>query len=195
MAFQYLGTGGTVNLFNLIFNQILKISPSLLYKYATLQDQVLNLILLPHVILFIFLLGFGWGVIPQNKGLRYLVMIVTYIFVVTQGWYGTFLVPLLQIWFWIMLVTGLFLFFAFKIIHPATARKLGDAAAKAAMDAGKRMGKDKQVERLAEELTSVQRRMSEQQPHIQNNPGAAQVYAQLQQREFALKRKIKQLGG
>lgn len=195
MAFEYLGTGGTVNLFNLIFNQILKISPSLLYKYTTLQDQVFNLILLPHVILFIFLLGFGWGVMPQNKGLRYLVMIVTYIFVVTQGWYGTFLVPLLQVWFWIMLATGLFLFFAFKIIHPATARKLGDAAAKAAMDAGKRMGKDKQIEKLSQELSNVERQMRTHQPHIGENPGAAQVYAQLEQRKFEIERKIKELEG
>jgi len=194
MAFTYL-TGTTVDLFNLIFNQLLKISPSLLYKYTTLQDQVFHLILLPHVILFIFLFGFGWGVIPENKGLRYLVMIVTYIYVVMQGWYGTFLVPLLEVWFWITLVFGIFIFFMFRLIHPSTAQKLGGAAAKMAMDAGKKMGKDKQIEKLSEELTSVQRQMQTHYPHIRDNPGAAQVYAQLEEHEFELKRKIKELGG
>jgi hypothetical protein len=195
MAFTYLGSGGSINLFNLIFNQILKISPTLLYKYTTLQDQVFHLILLPHVILFIFLFGFGWGVIPENKGLRYLVMIVTYIYVVMQGWYGTFLVPLLEVWFWITLVFGIFIFFMFRLIHPSTAQRLGGAAAKTALDVGKRMGKDKQIERLAEELTSVQRQMRTHYPHIRDNPGAAQVYAQLEEHEFELKRKIKELEG
>jgi len=195
MAFEYVGTGSSVNLFNLIFNQILKVSPSLLYKYTALPDQVLHFILLPHVILFIFLFGFGQMVISENKGLRYLVMIVTYIFVVMQGWYGTFLIPLLEGWFMITLVIGLFLFFMTKILHPATAQKLGMATAKMAKDAGKRMGKDKQIEKLSEELASVQQQMQRHYPHIGDNPGAAQVYAQLEQHEFELKRKIKELGG
>ena len=53
MAFEYLG--GSLDLFRLIFEQILKISPTLLYKYPTVQEQVFYLILLPHVILFLFL--------------------------------------------------------------------------------------------------------------------------------------------
>lgn len=195
MAFEYLGTNGSVNLFNLIFNQILKVSPSLLYKYTDLPNQVLHFILLPHIILFIFLFGFGYMVISENKGFRYLVMIVTYIFVIMQGWYGTFLIPLLEGWFMITLVIGLFLFFMTKILHPATAQKLGMATAKAAGDIGKRMGKDKQVEKLAQELSNVEKQMRTHQPHIGDNPGAAQVYAQLEQRKFEIERKIKELEG
>ncbi len=195
MAFEYLGGGSSVNLFNLIFNQILKISPSLLYKYTALPDQVLHFILLPTVILFIFLFGFGQAVIPENKGLRYLVMIVTYIFIVTQGWYGTFLIPLLEGWFTITLVIGLFLFFITRVIHPSTAQKLGTAGAKIARDIGKNMGKDKQVESLAKELANVESQMRRHEPHIGDNPGAARVYAQLENRKFEIERKIKQLEG
>lgn len=193
MAFQYLS--GSLDLFNLIFTQILKISPTLLSRYTTLQDQVLHLIFLPTIILFIFLFGFGYMVIPENKGLRYLVMIVSYIFIIMQGWYGTFLVPLLEGWFMITLIIGLFLFFMTRILHPATAQKLGMAASALAKDVGKNMGKEKQIEKLAEELVSVQKQMQRHYPHIGDNPGAAQVYAQLEQREFELKRKIKELGG
>jgi len=193
MAFEYLS--GSVDLFNLIFNEILKIGPTLLYKYTTIQEQVFHLILLPHVILFLFLFGFGWAIIPENKGLRYLVMIVAYIFVVMQGWYGTFLVPLLEVWFWISLAFGLFLFFITRIIHPTTAQRLGGAAGKLARDLGKSMGKEKQIEKLEEELEYIRKEMREHKPHIEDNPGAAQVYAQLKQREFEIKKKIKQLGG
>lgn len=192
MAFEYL-SGGSVNLFTLIFKEILRISPTLLYKYTSIQDQVLNLILLPHVILFLFLFGLGWAIIPENKGLRYLLMIVTYIFVVTQGWYGSFLIPLLQIYFWITLAFGLFLFFITRIIHPATAKGLGKAAGGLARDIGKRMGKEKQIERLEEELRHVRKDMKKHEPHIKDNPGAAQVYAQLTRQEFEIKRKIKEL--
>jgi len=120
-------------------------------------------------------------------------MIVTYIFVVTQGWYGSFLIPLLQTWFWIVLVFGLFLFFIFRIIHPFTARRVGSAAGKLARDVGKRMGNEKQIERLEEELKHIRKEMKEQKPHVKNNPGAAQVYAQLTRQEFEIKRRIKEL--
>ncbi len=193
MAFEYLG--GSVDLFRLIFNEILKISPTLLYKYTTIQEQVFYLILLPHVILFLFLFGFGWAVIPENKGLRYLVMIVTYIFVVMQGWYGSFLVPLLEVWFWITLVFGLFLFFITRVIHPATAQKLGRAGGKLAREMGKRAGREKQIEVLEEELDHVKSQMRTHRGHIKDNPGAAQVYHMLEQRKFELERKIKKLGG
>jgi hypothetical protein len=194
MAFDYL-SGGSIDLFRLIFQEILKISPTLLYKYTTVQEQVFKLILLPHVILFIFLFGFGMFVIPENKGLRYLVMIVAYIFVVIQGWYGTFLVPLLEVWFWLMLVFGLFLFFISRIIHPAAAKELGKAAGLVAQDIGKKMGKEKQIEKLAKELEHIEKQKQKYLPHIDDNPGAAQVYAQLEQREFEIKRKIEKLEG
>lgn len=192
MVLGYASTG-SVDLFRLIFEEILKVSPSLLYKYSTLQEQILNLILLPHVVLFLFLFGLGWAVIPENKGLRYLIMVVAYIFVVVQGWYGTFLIPLLQTWFWITLIVGLFLFFMSRILHPLTAKGLGATAGKLAHDIGKSAGREKQIERLEEELKQVKRDMREYKDLIKTNPGAAQVYAQLSGREFELKRKIKEL--
>jgi len=192
MAFQYL-TGGSVDLFNLIFNQVLKVSPTILYKYTVIQDQVLHFILLPHVILFLFLFGFGQAVIPEHKGLRYLVMVVTYIFIIMQGWYGTFLIPLLEGWFTITLVFGLFLFFATRILHPATAQKIGMAAASLAKDAGKEIGKDKQIEKLADELEHITREIENYKQHEKQNPGAARIVAQLMERRYRIERKIKEL--
>lgn len=193
MAFQYMSS--SLDLFNLIFNQILKISPSLLSKYATVQEQTVQLILLPHLVLFLFLFSFGWGIIPENRGLRYLTMIVSYIFIIMQGWYGSLVVPIAIAWFPMLLIFGLFLFFMFRIIHPVTAQKLGNVGADIAREFGKKMGKDKQIERLAEELSNVQRQKQNYRDSIDKNPGAAQVYAQLEQREFELKRRIKELEG
>lgn len=192
MAFEYAAVG-SVDLFRLIFVEILKINSSLLYNYPTLQEQILNLILLPHAVLFLFLFGLGWAIVPENKGLRYLIMVVAYLFVVIQGWYGTFLIPLLQTWFWITLVIGLFLFFMSRIIHPFTAKNFGSSAGKLAHEIGKNAAKEKQIEALQDELKQIRKDMKEYKPNIQTNAGAAQVYAQLSGREFDLKRKIKEL--
>jgi len=193
MVFEFL-SGGSLDLFNLIFNQILKVSPTLLYKYSTIQDQVLHLILLPHVILFIFLFGFGQAVIHEHKGLKYLVMLVSYIFIVMQGWYGTFLIPLLEGWFMITLAVGLFLFFMTIIIHPATAQKLGNVGAGIARNIGKEMGKEKQTQKLAEELEHIEREIIRNEELVrEGHQGAAQVVASLKQRKWAIERKIKDL--
>ena len=192
MAFEYL-SGGTLNLFNLIFNQIFKISPTLLYKFTTIQDQTFQLILLPHVVLFLFLFSFGCGIIPENRGLRYLVMIVSYIYIVMQGWYGSLIVPITLAWFPLLLIGGLFLFFIFRIMHPVTAQKLGTAGALVAKDMGKRMGKDKQIERLEEEVRHLDEEMNRYRGHIGSDSGAAEAYRQLDKRKFALERKIKDL--
>ena len=39
-----------IDLFDLIFREILKISPNVLYNYTLIQDQILYLILIPTVI-------------------------------------------------------------------------------------------------------------------------------------------------
>lgn len=124
----------TVDLFTLIFEEILKIAPNILYKYGLLQDQVLYLIFIPHVVLFLFIQAFGMGIVPpkkdktENKGLRYLVMITAYIFIIYQGWYGSILVSLMQTWFEIILIFGLVVFFLAKIFPPWQIKQVGDAA-------------------------------------------------------------------
>lgn len=147
-----------LDIFRIIFEQILRIDPSLLYKYSTIQDQLLYLVFIPHVILILFIYAFSIAtvarVIGPHKGLRYLVSIVAYIYIVWSGWYGTLLVPLLLGWFWIALVLGLFIFFVSMIISPARAA----AGVKLAGEAGKMLAK-KPAERktLENEIEDLQR--------------------------------------
>jgi hypothetical protein len=157
MAFQYLS--GSINLFNLIFTEILKVSPSLISKYTNVQDQVLNLILIPHVILFLFIYAFSIGIVGRitggHKGFSTLVGVISYIYIVWNGWYGTFLIPLLNAWFMIALVFGLILFLVTVVVHPARGPALTNLGKEVGKMAGKKIGesinKDKKVELLYRE--------------------------------------------
>ncbi len=105
-----------INLFQIIFEEFLKISPNLISNYSTIQDQLLYLVLIPHVILFLFLAAFGLGLMGRvfgkpHHGFQLLVIIISYIYIVWSGWYGSFIVPFTITWFLIALVIGLFLFF------------------------------------------------------------------------------------
>ncbi|OGI12413.1 hypothetical protein A3K64_01110 [Candidatus Micrarchaeota archaeon RBG_16_36_9] len=196
MAFNYLS--GSSDIFNIVFNQILKISPNLLSKYITIQEQTLQLILLPHLVLFLFLFSFGWGIIPNNRGLRYLVSVVSYIYIIMQGWYGSIIVPISIAWFPLLLIFGIFLFFAFKIIHPVTVKGLGEAGASIAKDFGKRIGKDKEVERLYRELEHIEEQIGRQNTILKDAPsnsGAATAVQQLKNRKYEIKEKIRRLEG
>lgn len=68
------------DLISLILNDILKISPTLLSKYYTPQDQVIYLILIPSVVLFLFLYAFSkqivGRIVGEHPGFEYLVSIV-----------------------------------------------------------------------------------------------------------------------
>ncbi len=144
----------TIDLFRIIFEEFLKISPDLISKYATIQDQLLYLVLVPHLILFLFLYGFGIMLIHEHAGLRFLLLITSYIFVVWGGWYGSFFIPLTIGWFYIMLIFGLFLFFISKILHPFTAKNIGAQVAKPLAESiGHHLiGKEKEREALEEEI-------------------------------------------
>lgn len=149
MAFQ-------ISILQIIFTEYLKISPDLLSKYSTVQDQLVYLFLIPHLILLLFLFGFGLMIIQEHKGLRYLTTIVAYIYIVYAGIYGTLLVPLSISWFYIMLVFGIFLFFISKIFHPLQAQRLGQQiGGKIGASIGKSLGKEKEIEKLEDELKYV----------------------------------------
>lgn len=188
----------TVDLFTLLFQDILQISPSLLYKYTTIQDQIFNLIFLPHVILFLFLYGFGMMLAPEtgNVGLRRLVTITAYIFIVYQGWYGTFLIPLMQTWFTIMLVFGLALFLISRIVHPFTARTIGKTVGSAVgKEAGKQLGKGKALAALNKELDNSEKELNRTKSRLnavsaQGNPFE---HARLLAKKAELEEKIRLL--
>jgi len=188
-------------LFNLIFVELLKISPNLLSQYYTIQDRIIHLLFLPHVILFLFIWGFGMMIVPPSgdnsmKGLRYLVSVAAYIFIVYQGWYGTFLIPLLQTWFYVMLIFGLFLFFISKILHPVTAKKFGDVGKAVGQSVGEKMARGKQIEDLENELKFVKKRISELKGQ---NPGSNTAVAfeleSYEKQKHEIEKAIKKLGG
>lgn len=146
----------TIDLFRIVFEEFLKISPDLVSKYSTIQDQLIYLLLIPHLILLLFLFGFGYMIIVEHKGLRLLTTIVAYIFIIYSGWYGSFLVPLTITWFTIMLIFAFFLFFISKIFHPLQAQKLGHAIGpQIGASIGKALGKGKEIEKLEDELKYV----------------------------------------
>ena len=187
----------TIDLMNLIFVEILKISPSLLSQYYTIQDRIIHLLFLPHVILFLFLYGFGLMIVPPpegNRGLRYLIVLAAYIVIIYQGWYGSFLIPLLQTWFYIMLFFGLFLFLVAKIFHPLTARKLGGAGTAIGQSIGNSMSKGKKIEALEDELKFVNQRISKLKCKS-NNVQAQFELESYERQKHELKKEIKKLGG
>ncbi len=190
-----------INLFQLIFEEFLKISPDLISKYATIQDQLLYLILIPHAVLFLFLFGFGVFMGYGHKGLTFLLRIVAYIFIVWAGWYGTILVPLTISWFYIMIGIALFMFFVAKIFHPFTAQNLGEFASKVAGEmADKTIGKEKERETLEEEIKMVndQIRTLENETRQPGITPMALSYAQMQINQLksqlvVLKRRVSKL--
>ena len=109
----------TVDLFNLIFTTILKISPTLINNYRTIQDQILYLLLIPSVIIILFVWTFGYWIMGKgHNGLRILISLIAYIYIVWSGWYGTWIIPVILAWFPIVLVTFFLFFILSRIFHP-----------------------------------------------------------------------------
>jgi hypothetical protein len=109
----------TVDLFNLIFIQLLKISPDLISRYSTVQDQILYLLLIPSVIIILFVWTFGYWIMGNgHNGLRILISLIAYIYIVWSGWYGSWIIPVILAWFPIVLVTFFLFFILSRILHP-----------------------------------------------------------------------------
>lgn len=152
------------DLFTLIFENILRIDPSMITKYTALQDQILFLILIPHVILFLFIWGFMYAVAPGHKGLRYLVALITYLFAMIGGspysYYGSILIPIFSAWWMIILVVGFIFFIASRIVHPARAREiyeLGRGITSKITQKGKKEKKlEKQIRSLDSQINAIQ---------------------------------------
>ena len=142
--------------------QIFKISPQLLSKYHTYQDQLINLIFIPHVILFLFIMAFAIGIIGRiigksHKGFEILIGIASYVYIIWNGWYGLWIVPLINAWFGVALIMALVVFGISMFWHPAAHEaglKLLGAGAKTIAD--KTIGKSKKIEQLQKDLRSVQ---------------------------------------
>jgi hypothetical protein len=174
------------DLFNLIFNEILRVSPALLSKYSTVQDQVIYLILIPTVILFLFIYAFAKGIVGrivgEHKGFEYLVSIVTYIYLVYSGIFGMTLIPIFITWLNIAIVVALIVFVISVVIHPARGpalMKVGEAVGKSV---GKMSAKAKEQRAIEEEIDSIKKQIAALESQA-NSPGiepAARAYMQSQ---------------
>jgi hypothetical protein len=149
----------TNDLISLLFTQILKIDPSTLYRYTNVQDQLLYLLLIPHVILFLFLYAFSFGtvrrIVGEHKGFSYLLGISSYIYIIYAGWYGK-LVLLFLNWMVIALGLAVFVFFFSIILSPAAtpaALKFAKEAGKETL--GKSIAKNKEKEAIEEEVKAL----------------------------------------
>jgi len=153
-----------VDLIDLLFREILKIDPLTLSKYINLQDQVLYLFLIPHVILFLFLYAFSFGIVTRitgpHKGFSYLVGLVSYIYIVYAGWYGRLIVWFLG-WMYIALGLAFFLFFVSIIWHPAATTAGMKLMGEVGKTIAKKTAKEHEKKALEEELDSIKKQIAE----------------------------------
>ncbi len=187
-----------IDLLRLLFQEILKISPTLLSKYITMEDKVLYLLLIPHVILFLFIFAVSRSVVlkvvGEHKSFQYLLGIVIYIYLVYSGLYGTMLVPLFLNWLYIALFIGLFVFLISVIIHPARGAQLVRLGGQLGKSVRKHtIGKEKEREDLEKELNFVRKRLRDLEKYIATNPAAAIKYEEYKRVEKDLKKKLEKL--
>jgi hypothetical protein len=182
------------DLISFLFTEILKIDPLTMSKYTTLSDQTIYLFLIPHVILFLFLYAFSFGIVQRvvgpHKGFSYLVGIVSYIYIVYAGWYAKLLVWFLG-WMYIALGMAVFLFLVSIVFHPSATA----AGMKMVGEVGKTLakGKAKEAEKRAieEEVDSVKKQIAAINSEI-NNPGiepSARAYLQMQKANLEAQRR------
>ncbi len=194
----------TPDLFTVVFEQFLRISPQLISKYPTVQDQLLYLILIPHAILILFLIAFGRGMvgraIGQHKGLNILISVIAYVYIIWSGWYGTLLVPLTIGWFYIALVITLFVFFISIIWHPAAApagASLAHAVAGAITQ--RTIGRQRDIERLHREIEAIDRSIERIHREMDERPELRQRLAdqigRFERRRQQIEIELERLGG
>jgi hypothetical protein len=154
----------TIDILNLIFNQLLRINPTVISRFYTPQEQLLNLFFIPHVILFLFIYGLSWILAPMHKGLRYLFAIGAYLTLVLTGSpysiYGS-IIPLLLGWWYIALIVGMFFFIWSRFIHPSKVPELfniGKSVATKATEKGKRKKLiDKEIKLIDSKIRAYRR--------------------------------------
>jgi len=167
------------DLISLVLNDILKISPTVLTKYATVQDQVLYLILIPSVILILFIYAFAkqivGRIVGEHKGFEYLVSIVSFIYIVYSGMFGATLVPLFLNWLNIAIILSLIIFVMSVVFHPAR----GPALTKAAAQTGRMIGekitaKEKERKAIEQEIDTIKKQINTLEGEA-NRPGETEM--------------------
>jgi hypothetical protein len=189
----------TIDILDLLFNKLLRINPSIISKYTTPQQQLLNLFLIPHIILFLFIYGFAWVLVPTHKGLRYLASIGAYLSIVLMGspysYYGM-LLPIFLIWWQIALVVGLFFFVWSRIINPSRSREIfnigRDIGRKATEKSKKQAAVRHKIESINHQIQALQQRQNQimgQPPHVRNSVIDGEI-AELERRRAELESEL-----
>ena len=194
-----------IDLARVVFEEFLKVSPDLISRYNTVQDQLLYLILIPHVLLLLFLLAFSKGIVKRFTGehakFRFLLGITAYIYIIWSGWYGTLFIPFFLGWFYIALGIAVFLFLISIVWHPAAGPAGGKLLTGVFQSIGeKTIGREKERETLEDEIKMVIdqiRTLETELRHPGITPMAAS-YAQMQIQQLksqlvVFKRKLSKL--
>ena len=152
-----------LNIANLVLVQILRISQTTISQHPGVQNQLLYLILIPHVIILLFLYGFSTVVSMTHKGFRNLFAIVGYIFLVVSGWYGG-LVPILILWWQALIGIYLFVFILTRLgFHPGRAKEyigMAKSAVSKLTEGGKKgEALEKQIEKLNRQIKVLEKAM------------------------------------
>jgi len=169
----------------LIFQNILQISPQLMSKYSTLQDQMLYLILIPHIVLLLFIFAFSKGIVGRviggHPGFEYLFSLVAYLFFIIGGWYGSYIVPIMIAWFYIGLIAALAVFVLSAVFNPARSagamKFFSEAGKKVGETAG--LGKDKAKAAMQNEIDALKDEEKALQKKMPSEP-SSRAYTQMQ---------------
>lgn len=193
------------DIMTIVLQEVLKISPTLISKYPLVQDKLLFLILIPHIILFLFIYAFSHATVTRILGTHgsfsVVLSFVIYIYIIWAGWYGTFLVPIFVSTFQILLVVGILFFVVSLFIHPARAGAVSKLFTEIGKSIGeKTIGKQKALKEVEEKIELVNRKIHETEELVRNTP--YNFYLQMRLHELksekleleSLKKKIEQGG-
>jgi hypothetical protein len=160
-----------IDIASILFEQFLRISPALLSQYSTVQDRLLYLIFIPHVILLLFLWSFGYWVAGKgHAGIRILLSLAAYIYLVWAGWYGSFIIPILLAWFPLLLIATFLFFILSRILHPMSL-STASGVMKAVID--KAAGKPLETRRATEEVAMIRKTIADLEKTMNDSLAAA----------------------
>ncbi len=135
----------------LIFQELLKISPELLARYPSVQDKLLYLFLIPHVVLFMFLWSFGDWIIRSHAKIRNALVITAYIYLLWSGFYGSIFVPIVNAWFMLTIMTAFIFFILSRTFSPLRLPALTGLA----VEVGRKLREPRDMEEKLQAINNI----------------------------------------
>jgi hypothetical protein len=147
-----------------VLHDILKISTTLISHYPTVQDKLLYLILIPHIILLLFIYAFSKALVARilggHKAIESVLLFVVYIYLIYSGIYGTVLIPLFISSFLLLLIIGVG-FFVLELFFSWTRRQqFGILTREVASRVAQKYGKSKAFEKVEEEISNLKKEIA-----------------------------------